>query len=73
MNMAIFRTSLNDKKDLTSIEPIFNILFGEKNWLFVFEDKLLRVISSVPCVEVVNHLLHERGFFCEEISSYPAI
>lgn len=72
MNMAIFKTSLNDKKDLTSIEPIFNILFGEKNWLFVFEDKLLRVISSVPCVEVVTHLLRERGFFCEEVNSYSA-
>jgi hypothetical protein len=73
MNMAIFKTSLKDKQDLTAIEPVFNILFGEKNWLFVFEDKLLRVMSSVPCVEVVRHLLHERGFFCEEVTSYSAI
>ncbi|HKG05062.1 MAG TPA: hypothetical protein VKB19_01320 [Pedobacter sp.] len=70
--MAIFRTSLNDDQDLNSIKPIFNILFGEKNWLFAFENKMLRVISSVPCVEVVRHLLNERGFFCEEVTAYAA-
>lgn len=70
MNMAIFKTSLKDKKDLIAIEPVFNILFGEKNWLFAFEDKMLKVISSVPCVEVVRHLLNERGFFCEEVTAY---
>ncbi len=73
MNMAIFKTSLENKRDLVAIEPVFNILFGEKNWLFVVEDKLLRVMSSVPCVDVVRHLLNERGFFCEEVTYYSTI
>lgn len=70
MVMAIFKTSLKDNSDVTTIAPVFNILFGEKNWLFAFEDKILSVMSSVPCVEVVRHLLNERGFFCEEVTSY---
>ncbi|WP_276091479.1 hypothetical protein [Pedobacter sp. JY14-1] len=71
--MAIFKTSLADKKDLSLIAPVFNILFGEKNWLFAFENKVLSVVSSVPCVEVVRHLLKERGFSCEEMNAYALV
>jgi len=71
--MAIFKTSLADKKDLSLIEPAFNILFGEKNWLFAFENKVLSVVSSVPCVEVVRHLLKEQGFSCEEMNAYALV
>lgn len=69
MNIVIFKTSVQDKEDLTSIRPVMNILFGEKNWSFAFEDvdKILRVVSSVPCVAAVRQILMDQGFFCEEM------
>ncbi|WP_256006213.1 MULTISPECIES: hypothetical protein [Pedobacter] len=70
MNTSIFKTSLTHKRDIKKIEPVFDMLFGEKNWLFAFEDRLLSVVSSIPCVEVVRYLLKERGYNCEEVSFY---
>jgi hypothetical protein len=69
MNIVIFKTSVQGKNDLSSIKPIMNTLFGEKNWTFAFEDvdKILRVVSSVPCVAAVRQILMDNGFFCEEL------
>ncbi|WP_316821501.1 hypothetical protein [Pedobacter gandavensis] len=69
MNIMIFKTSVQDQKDLVSISPVMNTLFGEKNWSFAFEDvdKILRVVSSIPAVAVVKHILLNNGFFCEEL------
>lgn len=69
MNIVIFKTSVQDQTDLMSIRPVMNTLFGDKNWSFALEDvdKILRVVSSVPCVAVVKQLLVDKGFFCEEL------
>lgn len=66
--MVIFKTSVQSRIDLISVKPIFNLLFGKKNWLFTFEDKLLRIASSVPCADVVEFILAENGVLCEELT-----
>lgn len=65
----IFKTSVQDKGELTTVRPLMNILFGEKNWSFAFddEDKILRVVSSVPCGPVIEEIFAERGFMCQEL------
>lgn len=68
MNMLIFKTSVQSRIDLIAVKPVFNLLFGKKNWLFTFEDKLLRVASSVPCADVVAFILQENGLMCEELT-----
>ncbi|TKC05903.1 hypothetical protein [Pedobacter frigoris] len=68
MNMVIFKTSVEGNKDLINIAPLFNLLFGEKNWLFAFEERILRIFTSVPCADVVNHVLKEKGFQCEQMA-----
>jgi hypothetical protein len=69
MNIMIFKTSVQDKEDLTLVRPLMNILFGEKNWTFAFEDedKILRVVSSIPCGPVIEEIFTQRGFFCQEL------
>lgn len=69
MNIIIFKTSVQDQTDLMSIRPVLNTLFGETNWSFALEDvdKILRVVSAVPCVAAVKQLLVDKGFICEEL------
>ncbi|MES2826798.1 MAG: hypothetical protein V4687_01530 [Bacteroidota bacterium] len=69
MNIMIFKTSVQDKEDLPIVRPLMNLLFGEKNWTFAFEDedKILRVVSSIPCGPVIEEIFRQRGFACEEM------
>ena len=69
MNVMIFKTSVQDKTELSLVRPLMNILFGEKNWNFAFEDedKILRVVSSIPCGPVIESIFRQRGFFCQEL------
>lgn len=52
---------------MIAVKPVFNLLFGKKNWLFSFEDKLLKVMTSVPCSEMVTAILKENGVVGEEL------
>ena len=65
----IFKTSVQDKTELSLVRPLMNILFGEKNWTFAFEDedKILRVVSSIPCGSVIESIFRQRGIFCQEL------
>ncbi|MGY4384178.1 hypothetical protein ACVWYN_001204 [Pedobacter sp. UYP24] len=69
MNIMIFKTSVLDKDELTYVRPLMNILFGEKNWTFAFEDedKILRVVSSIQCGPVIEEIFRSRGFMCDEL------
>jgi hypothetical protein len=69
MNVMIFKTSVQDKTELSLVRPLMNILFGEKNWTFAFddEDKILRVVSSIPCGPVIESIFRQSGFFCKEL------
>ena len=65
--MVIFKTSVRDKNELAVVEPLLNIIFG-KHWAFAFEERLLSVITALPCAEVIRHIFMEKGFYCEEFS-----
>ncbi|MEJ2901229.1 hypothetical protein WAE58_02260 [Pedobacter panaciterrae] len=73
MNTISFKTSVKDKYELISIRPILDIIFGENNWSFRTEgiDRILSVVSSVPCAPMVNYILKDKGFHCEELT--PAL
>lgn len=68
MNMLVFKTSVQKRIDLISVKPVLNLLFGKKNWLFTFEDKLLKVASTVPCADIVEFILAENGVECIELT-----
>lgn len=68
-NIIIFKTSVQDETELGAIRPLFNNLFGEKNWSFAFEDvdKILRVVCIERATALVIKLLANHGFNCEEL------
>jgi len=68
MSTVVFKTSVQRRIDMIAVKPVFNLLFGKQNWLFSFEDKLLRVITSVPCTDMVRAILMENGVLCEELT-----
>jgi len=70
MNTISFKTSVKDKYELISIRPIMDIIFGENNWSFRTDgiDRILSVVSSVPCAPMVNYILKDKGFHCEELT-----
>lgn len=67
MNTVIFKTSVQNRIDMIAVKPIFNLVFGKQNWLFSFEDKLLKVMTSVPCTDMVKAILKENGVVGEEL------
>lgn len=67
MNTVIFKTSVKNRIDIIAVKPVFNLLFGKQNWLFSFEDKLLKVMTTVPCAEMVTAILKENGLVGEEL------
>ncbi len=67
MNTVIFKTSVQSRIDMIGVKPVFDLLFGKKNWLFSFEDKLLKVMSSVPCADLVKAILKDNGVTSEEL------
>lgn len=52
---------------MIAVKPIFNLLFGKQNWLFSFDDKLLKVMTTVPCGDMVTAILRENGVVGEEL------
>lgn len=69
MNTVVFKTSVQSRIEMIAVKPVFNLLFGNKNWLFSFEDKLLKVMTTVPCVDMVKAILRENGVVGE--LAYP--
>jgi hypothetical protein len=67
MNTVIFKTSVKSRIEMIAVKPVFNLLFGQQNWLFSFEDKMLKVMTSVPCVDMVKAILKENGVLGEEL------
>jgi len=67
MNTVIFKTSVKSRIEMIAVKPVFNLLFGKQNWLFSFEDKMLKVMTSVPCVDMVKAILKENGVLGEEL------
>lgn len=68
MYITIFKTSVQQKDQLNIIGPILDHYIGVKNWNFAFEDedKILRVVSVLPCAIMVTRILNDGGFICQE-------
>lgn len=68
--ISIFKTNVNDEKDLVKLNPIFNGVFGKSNWTVALDDeeKILRTSSTQQCAEMVIQILTYLGFDCEELS-----
>lgn len=68
--ISIFKTNVNDEKDLVKLNPIFNGVFGKSNWTVALDDeeKILRTSSTQQCGEMVIQILTYLGFDCEELS-----
>ncbi|MNU00961.1 hypothetical protein D3C72_2442170 [compost metagenome] len=52
---------------MIAVKPVLNLLFGKKNWLFSYEDKLLKVMTTVPCADMIKAILKENGLVGEEL------
>jgi len=70
MDTIIFKTSVQDKYDLVSIKPVMDLIFG-KNWSVTFEgvDRIVKVMSSIPCASLVKDIFKDKGFQCDELRS----
>ncbi|WP_214225137.1 hypothetical protein [Pedobacter sp. B4-66] len=69
MDITIFKTSVRDMHDLSTIKHKMDDLLGTKNWTFAFEDedKILRVVSARSYIPAVRKILMRYGFLCEEL------
>ncbi|ATP56810.1 hypothetical protein CPT03_10150 [Pedobacter ginsengisoli] len=69
MNIIIFKTSVRDKNDLSTIRRKMDNLLGTKNWTFALEDedKILRVVSASSYIPAIRKILMKYGFICEEL------
>ena len=67
MDTIIFKTSVQNTYDLVSIKPVMDLIFG-KNWSVNFDgmDRILRVVSSIPCASLVKDIFRDKGFQCDE-------
>ena len=68
MDTIIFKTSVQNKYDLVSVKPVMDLIFG-KNWSVHFEgvDKLVKVMSSIPCGALVKDIFRDKGLQCDEL------
>ncbi len=69
MNIIIFKTSVRDVHDLSTIRRKMDNLLGTKNWSFALEDedKILRVVSASSYIPAIRKILMKCGFICEEL------
>ncbi len=68
MDTIVFKTSVQNTYDLGTIKPVMDLIFG-KNWSVNFEgmDRILKVMSSIPCAALVKDIFRDKGFQCDEL------
>lgn len=68
MDTIVFKTSVQNTYDLGAIKPVMDLIFG-KNWSVNFEgmDRILKVVSSIPCAALVKDIFRDKGFQCDEL------
>ena len=69
MDTLIFKTSAQNKYDLLSIQPVMDLIFG-KNWSVNLEgvDRIVKVVSSIPCAALVKDIFRDKGLQCDELN-----
>jgi hypothetical protein len=69
MDTIIFKTSAQNKYDLLSIKPVMDLIFG-KNWSYKLDgvDRIVKVMSSIPCAALVKEIFRDKGIQCDELN-----
>ena len=69
MEILVFKTNLQYKKNLKQVIPHLNELKGVIKWNIDFhdKDKVLRIVGSDLSPRVVESTLKNAGYNCEEL------
>lgn len=65
----VFKTSVQNKKQVKQLTPDLNLLLANATWSFDLEDidNILRIDSKENCVVAVIDLLKTNQYRCEEL------
>jgi hypothetical protein len=69
MEILVFKTNLQYKKNLKQVVPYLTELKGVIKWNIDFhdKDKVLRIVSSDLSPRLVENTLKNAGYACEEL------
>jgi len=69
MEVLVFKTNLQHKKNVKEVTPHLNELNGITKWNVDFhnKDKILRVVSHDLSPRLIEHTLQTAGYICEEL------
>ena len=70
VKLLILRTNIKSKKKLKKVAPLLNDHPMIFKWSIDLEDidNVLRVeASSELQIETINHLIQQKGFYCEDL------
>ena len=70
MEILVFKTNLQYKRNLKQVMPHLNEMKGVIRWNIDFHDrdKILRIVSSNLSPRVVENTLKNAGYACEELT-----
>jgi hypothetical protein len=69
MEILVFTTSVQTRKDAELIAPALNSFIGKGKWNFALDDtdKILRIVSNEVSPVAAIQLLEKNGFRCKEL------
>jgi hypothetical protein len=70
MEILVFKTNVQYKKNLKQVMPHLNEMKGVIRWNIDFHDrdKILRIVSNDLSPRVVENTLKNAGYACEELA-----
>ncbi len=71
MEILVFKTNIRFKKNLTEVVPHLNKTKGILRWNLDFhdKDKILRIEATNLHPQLVESILQNAGFSCEELTN----
>ena len=68
MEVFVFKTSVESRRDVNFLAPFLNHFAGSGQWNFALDDndRVLRIVSAVSPLRAIE-LLEIHGFSCEEL------
>ncbi len=69
MEILVFKTNLQYKKNIKQVTPQLNELKGIIKWSIDFhdKDKILRIVSDDLSPRLIENTLKNAGYACEEL------
>jgi hypothetical protein len=69
MEILIFKTSVNDKSDISKLKPYIDALVQNGSWNFDLDDcdKIFRVETDKDIYSSIVLLFNGMGYYCEEL------